>query len=200
MSKETATLDTVLEDLISFSKKTYNRKLTSGIGGNLSARIFSHPDQIFIKASGKSLAEVEREDFIRLNLEGDVLEGRGRPSIETPFHCGIYKIRPEIGGILHGHSVFATAYGSSQSRWPTLPWAAEAGLHAVEIIEYAKPGSQELAQRVIKAFANRECQAVILQGHGFVTIGRDIGTAFYLADMLEDSAKTLCLMSILNKH
>ncbi|WP_406677094.1 class II aldolase/adducin family protein [Moorella sp. ACPs] len=183
------------EEMVQVSRQIFARGLTSATSGNTSARVPGHPEQVLIKASGKSFGDVEPEDFILVDLEGNILAGEGKPSKEIRFHLGILKARPEVQAVVHGHSAFATAYVTARGELPVVTAAAEAGLNKVGIVEYAAPGSVELAEMVIKAFEDPTLKAAVLKRHGFVTVGKDIHHAFYLADVLEDNAKVAFLLS-----
>ncbi|HHV64822.1 MAG TPA: class II aldolase/adducin family protein [Peptococcaceae bacterium] len=187
------------KDLVEVSKKIYARGLTSGTSGNPSARLVSSPDQVLIKATGKCFGDVVESDFLLVDLDGNVLDGEGRPSKEVRFHCGIYKNRPDVYAIVHGHSAYATAYVTAKGELPVVTAAAEAGLNKVGVVGYALPGSTELAEMVINAFKDPSLKAAVLDRHGFVTVGADIYKAFYLADVLEDNAKVACLLAQLSK-
>lgn len=186
-------------DLVKVSKALFNRGLTSGTSGNPSARVPGAPDQVLIKATGKCFGDVCENDFILVDLDGNILEGDVRPSKEVYFHCGIYKARPEVNGIVHGHSAYATAYATAKGEMPVVTAAAEAGLNKVGIVDFGLPGSEELAEMVIKTFEDKTLKAAVLLKHGFVTLGQDIFKAYYLADVLEDNAKVACLMDQLKK-
>jgi len=181
-------------ELVSVSKKLFARGLTSGTSGNISARVPGYASQVLIKASGTCFGDVEPEDFVLVDLDGNILDGRGVPSKEVRFHLGIYKIRSMVGALVHGHSAYATAYATVKNEIPIVTAAAEAGLNKVEIVGYAPPGSIELAEMVIAPFADESLKAMVLQRHGFVTVGVDIHKAFYLGDVLEDNAKVAYLL------
>jgi len=183
------------EEMVSVSKKIYDRGLTSATSGNPSSRVPGFPGQVLIKASGKCFGDVVPEDFILVDLEGNILDGKDRPSKEIRFHLGIYKIRPEVNAIVHGHSAYATAYVTAKGELPVVTAAAEAGLNKVGIVEYAQPGSEELAEMVVKTFQDKSLHAAVLKRHGFVTLGADINQAYYLADVLEDNAKVAFLLT-----
>ncbi|GEA14161.1 aldolase [Moorella sp. E308F] len=182
-------------EMVEVSRQIFARGLTSATSGNTSARVPGHPDQVLIKASGKSFGDVGPEDFILVDLEGNILAGEGKPSKEIRFHLGILKARPDVQAVVHGHSAFATAYATARGELPVVTAAAEAGLNKVGTVEYAAPGSVELAEMVIKAFEDPTLKAAVLKRHGFVTVGKDIHHAFYLADVLEDNAKVAFLLS-----
>lgn len=182
-------------ELVSVSKKLFVRGLTSGTSGNISARVPGYPSQVLIKASGTCFGDLEPEGFVLVDLDGNVLEGQCVPSKEYRFHLGIYKIRPMVGAVVHGHSAYATAYATAKNEMPIVTAAAECGLNKVGIVGYAAPGSIELAEMVIAPFADDESlKAVVFQRHGFVTVGVDIHKAFYLGDVLEDNAKVAFLL------
>lgn len=183
------------KDLVAVSKRIFDRGLTSGVSGNPSARVPGSPDQILIKATGKCFADVEEKDFVLVDLDGNVLDGDTQPSKEVRFHCGIYKVRPEVNAIVHGHSAYATAYVTAKGELPVVTAAAEAGLNKVGVVEYGEPGTEKLAQMVIDVFKDQTLKAAVLKRHGFVTLGSDIYKAFYLADVLEDNAKVACILA-----
>ncbi|MDA8229226.1 MAG: class II aldolase/adducin family protein [Desulfitobacterium hafniense] len=183
------------QELVAVSKKIFDRFLTSGTSGNISARVPGNPTQVLIKASGTCFGDVTPEDFVLVDLDGNVLEGDKVPSKEYRFHLGIYKIRPEVNAVVHGHSAYATAYATGKNEMPIVTAAAEAGLNKVGIVGFAWPGSTELAEMTIAPFNDKSLKAVVLQKHGFVTVGADIYKAFYLGDVLEDNAKVACLLS-----
>jgi len=197
MNMNKSIIDKLRKELVDVSKKIYVRGLTSGISGNISARLQCCPDQVLIKASGKCLGDVCTEDFILVDLDGNVLDGNTRPSVEVFFHCGIYKVRPEVSAVVHGHSPWSTAYVASKGDLPIVTAAIEAGLNKVGIIQYAEPGSDILARYVTEAFSDSNLHAAFLKKHGFITVGKDIQMAYYLADMLEDNAKVACLVEML---
>ncbi|NLL52563.1 MAG: class II aldolase/adducin family protein [Peptococcaceae bacterium] len=187
------------QQLVEVGKIIYRRGLTSGLSGNISARLKSCPQEILIKASGKCLEDLEPNDFIHLDWNGNIIEGESKPSVEVYFHCGIYKARPEVHGIVHGHAPYCTAYATAKAGLPVVTAAAEIDLKKVGIIQYAKPGSAELADYVTETFRDRDLKAAVLQGHGFVTVASDILQAYYLADVLEDNAKVALMLDVLGK-
>jgi len=192
-------LDKLRTELVQVSKKVYNRGLTSGISGNISARLSSCPDQILIKATGKCLGDIGKIDFLRVNLDGTVLEGSGKPSVEVVLHCGIYKVRPDIGGVVHGHSPYATAYVAAKGYLPPVTAAAELDIGEIGMIDYAEPGSEKLARLVTEMFRDKKKKAAFLKDHGFITVGQNIFQAYYLADVLEDNAKVALWTDMLKR-
>lgn len=182
-------------EMAAVSKQIFARNLTSATSGNISARVPGHPEQVLIKATGKSFGDVEPEDFILVDLEGNILAGAGKPSKEIRFHLGIMKARPEVGAVFHGHSAYATAYVTARGELPVVTAAAEGGLGKIGVVGFAPAGSVALAEMVNKAFQDPQLKAAVLTRHGFITVGPDIHRAFYLADVLEDNARVAFLLA-----
>ncbi|NLM21190.1 MAG: class II aldolase/adducin family protein [Peptococcaceae bacterium] len=199
MTGKSEEIKNLRQQLVEVGKRVYRRGLTSGLSGNISARLKSCPHEILIKASGKCLEDLKPNDFIHLDWDGNIIEGESKPSVEVLFHCGIYKARPEVYGIVHGHAPYCTAYVMAKGGLPVVTAAAEIDLEKVGIIQYAEPGSAELAGYVTEAFRDKALKAAVLQGHGFVTVGPDIFQAYYLADVLEDNAKAALILDVLGK-
>ncbi len=187
------------EELVRISHMAYARGLTSGTSGNPSSRVPGSPELVLIKATGTCFGTVEPEDFVLVDLDGNVLEGTKKPSKEVHFHCGIYKIRPDVQAVFHGHSAITTAYATKNNELPTITAAAGAQIKKVGIVEFAPAGSPKLAEMVIDTFKDKELKACVLKSHGFITVGPSITGAYYLGDVLEDNAKTLYYMNTLHE-
>ncbi len=193
------TLASLRQDLVTVSARVFERGLTSATSGNPSARVPGRPEQVLIKRTGKSFGDVRPEDFLLVDLDGNVLEGEGKPSKELFFHLAVYRRRPEVGAVLHGHSPYATAYVTAKGELPIVTAAAEAGLTRIPVVGYAPPGSMDLARMVEATFSDPQAKAAVLLRHGFVTVGSDIYNSFYLADVLEDNAKVAFLLAQLGR-
>lgn len=199
MAVKSEEINNLRQQLVEVGKRVYYRGLTSGLSGNISGRIPSCPHEILIKASGKCLGDLKPEDFIHLDLDGNIIDGGGKPSVEVFFHCGIYKARPDVYGIVHGHAPYSTAYVDAKGHLPVVTAAAELELKKIDIVKYAEPGSAELARYVTEAFRDKTSKIAVLQGHGFVAVGSDVLQAYYYADMLEDNAKVALMLHVLGK-
>ena len=186
------------DELVRISHMAYQRGLTSATSGNPSSRVPGSLDLVLIKATGTCFGTVGPEDFVLVDLDGNLVEGGKKPSKEVFFHCGIYKVRPDVQAVFHGHSAAATAYATAKNELPTLTAASSAQIKKVGIVEFAPAGSKELKEMVVEAFKDQELKACVLKRHGFITVGPSITAAYYLGDVLEDNAKTLCYMSTLS--
>lgn len=187
----------IRSDLANITRMAYARELSSGVSGNPSARLPGNPDLVLIKGTGKCFGEVTPEDFVLVDLDCNLISGAVKPSKEVKFHCGIYKQRPEVGAVFHGHSVYTTAYVTAKGELPFVTAAGRAMIGKAAVVEFAPAGSDELAAMVIDAFKAPDIKCCVLKTHGFVTVGPDIAKAFYMGDVLEDNAKVVCVMDTL---
>jgi len=179
------------KELAEFSRRAFYRGLVAGAGGNMSARV-PGTDLVLITPTGVSLADVEPEANLLVNLEGTVLEnGFGlKPSKETGFHLEVYKLRPDAGAVAHLHPPYATAFSNKKKPLPLVTVNSRAILREVPWIECALPGSQELCDFVHGGITKYpDVKALLMKEHGILALGPDIKTAYYLADLVEDTAK-----------
>jgi len=181
--------------LVNVGKQLYNYGLVVGTEGNISARI-PGTDRILIKPSGVSMGFLKTEDFIVVDLNGNKLEGELAPSIETPLHTAIYRVRNDVQGVVHTHAPFATAFGIAGTE--IIPLQLEMFLYipnGVPIVTFEMPGSKELAEAVQKLII--DFNAVILENHGIITVGSTIEDACLLNRMVEECAKVQLVATLL---
>jgi L-fuculose-phosphate aldolase len=176
-------------ELIKLAQRGYRRGLTAGTGGNISLKI-PGTDSILINASGTSWSDACDSSLLAVDLDGRVVDGEGIPSKETKWHCGLYRLRPEIGSVVHSHSPAATAFAVVGKDLDLVSATAYKALKHVPALGYAPPGSDELSKIVLDGFsADPEIKAILLQNHGVVTVGVDVYQAIYFAEVVEDKAK-----------
>ncbi len=160
--------------------------LTVGTWGNLSTRDIA-TNLVYIKPSGIPYEGITPEDVVVLDLDGRLLAGCRRPSIETPFHLAIYRARTDVCAIIHTHAVYSSAFAVTHQDIPALTedFATLVG-ERVSCARYAFPGTSELARNVVEALADRA--AVLLPNHGAVCVGPDLRTAITIAALVEKTA------------
>lgn len=183
-------LDLLKKELEHVSHKVYRRGLTSAAGGNISVRI-PGTENVLIKRSGVSLGEVTREDALVVTMDGDVLEGQGRPSKEVRWHLAIYGTRPEVNAVVHCHPPYAVGYATVGLELP-LPTVTAQKLLApnVPVAKAAPSGSVELARYVAEVFENNPgIKAVLLEKHGIAAVGPTLEEAYNTADLIEATAQ-----------
>ena len=179
------------QQLSEFSKRAFHRRLVGGTGGNLSVRI-PDTDTVLITPTGISLGDVEPEENILTSLDGEILDSPMglKGSKEAGFHLAAYRLRPDVGAIAHVHPPYATAYSNKASSLPLVTVSSRLNLKHVPCIECFLPGSLELRDCVIQGIKNNpEVNSLLMKEHGILTLGRDLKHAYYLADLVEDTAK-----------
>lgn len=157
--------------------------LTICSSGNLSVRI---GDEVMISGTGSWVPEITPDQVSVCRLEdGQVLNGI-RPSMESVFHMGVMRKRPDVGCVLHFQSPYATVVACMKDRPANLNFTAEVPLHVGEeipMIPFFRPGSKELADHVVEAMTT--CNSVMLLKHGQVVCGKDFKQALERAMFFE---------------
>ncbi len=163
--------------------------LIAWTSGNISARD-PKSGWVIIKPSGVMYEDLKPEHMVILDLEGNIIEGRLKPSSDTATHLYIYRQRPDIGGIVHTHSTFATAFAAVGRPIPPLLTAIcdEFG-GEIPVGEFAPIGDEEIGQEVVRAIGHSP--AILMKNHGVFTVGKDARAALKAAVMVEDAARTL---------
>jgi L-fuculose-phosphate aldolase len=184
------------KDLVDYSRRCYDRNLISATGGNISIRV-PGTGTMLIKSSGSAFSDMTEEDVVLADFDGNVLEGDKKLSKEWRFHSGIYKVREEVGAVVHIHPPYATAVANTMDHLPLITNHAKVYLKNVPTIGMAASGSEELGEKAVEPFEGSDTVAVLMEEHGIITVGPEIRKAFFLAEMLEDTAK-IYLMSRLN--
>lgn len=176
------------KELVRFSRRCYDRYLICATGGNISCRVPGE-DAILIKSSGSAFSDMTEEDVVKVDLDGNLIEGTKTLSKEWKFHAGIYKVRPDVNVVIHIHPPYATAIAANHAELPLVTNHAKGYLKYVPTIEIASSGSEKLAEYVVEQFKDSERVAILMKEHGIITVGDTFNKAFYLAEMLEDTAK-----------
>lgn len=161
--------------------------LVTGTWGNVSA-CSREEGLVAITPSGLPYDVLTPEDVVIVDLQGRVVEGKLKPSSETPMHTLFYRERQEIQAVVHTHSIYATAMAVLNRSIP--PVIAELALGVggeVPVAPFAKVGTEELGRVALEAMGTS--RAVLLQNHGVVTVGEDMRRALNLAAIVEDAAK-----------
>ncbi|MDI6706417.1 MAG: class II aldolase/adducin family protein [Bacillota bacterium] len=171
------------------------RMLTSNLvtatWGNISCRV-SGEELIAITPSGMDYNELDEEDIVILDMEGNKVCGDRKPSTEVPMHLYIYRSRKDINAIIHTHSTYATALACAHK--PIAPIVEELVQVVggdVRVAKYALPGTNELAANVLAAAKDRN--AVLLANHGMIGMAKDMKEAFKICSVVEKGAKITIL-------
>lgn len=182
-----------IEEFVSQARRVGAAGLTICSSGNLSRRLEN--DEVLLSGTGSWVPELtpDRVSVCRLST-GEVLNGV-RPSMESVFHMGVMRRRPEINVVLHFQSPYATAVACMDRSPDNFNFTAEMALHVGEtipMIPYFRPGSPELAEHVIEALSQHN--SAMLLKHGQVVCGEDYDHAFERAMFFEMG----CRIAVLN--
>ena len=191
MTKGSDTVIRLRKELAEFSRRSFNRGLVSGAGGNISVRI-PDTDQVLITPTNVSLADIEPEINLLVRLDGTMLENPSdlKPSKETSFHLVAYRLRPDVSAVSHVHPPYATAYSIKEKPLRLVTVNSRIILREVPCIDCANPGSQELCDFVQGGIVKYpSVKALLMKEHGILALGSDLKAAFYISDLVEGTAK-----------
>lgn len=162
--------------------------LVAWTSGNVSAR---DPETglVVIKASGIKFQDLTPENMVIVDLDGKLVEGEYKASSDTASHCYIYRQRPDINGVVHTHSRYATAFAVLGRAIPcvTTAMADEFG-GPIPCGGFALIGGEEIGQQVVEALKDSRSPSCILQNHGVFATGPTVEKAVQAAVMTEDNA------------
>lgn len=188
MMAMSVSLDELIDECIHISQEAYRRGLISASGGNISARVKGE-NRVIIKRTGASFRNMKRSDIIVIDLDGNVLEGQGKPSKEINMHLGIYKVRDDVNAVFHTHSIAATSFAVVGKEVPLVTVQGLKILGKCPVVGYGPPGSIELAEKTKEVFRDKSVKVALLQSHGAVAVGKDLEEAYNYADLLEATAQ-----------
>jgi L-ribulose-5-phosphate 4-epimerase len=184
-------LEKIKEELVQLHLELPRNNLVVWTGGNVSARD-AESGLVVIKPSGIRYEELRPEHMVVLDLDGKVIEGVLKPSSDTASHLYIYKHREEVGGVVHTHSAYATAFAAVGQPIPCVLTAiADEFGGPIPCGGFALIGDEAIGKVVIESIGRSS--AVLLKNHGVFTIGKDARAAVKAAVMTEDNAKTVWL-------
>jgi L-ribulose-5-phosphate 4-epimerase len=163
--------------------------LVTWTSGNVSARD-AETGLVVIKPSGVMYDDLTPEKMVVVDLNGKTVEGGLKPSVDTATHLHIYRQRPDVGGVVHTHSPFATAFAAVGKPIPACLTAIcdEFG-GPIPVGGFAPIGGEEIGAEVVRAIG--KSSAILMQNHGVFTIGKDAKAAVKAAVMVEDAARTV---------
>jgi len=153
--------------------------LVVGTSGNVSARA---GDEIVITPSGCRYETLRPEQLCVVGADGSAVDLPLRPSSELPMHLAAYQ-QTAAGAVVHTHSMFATTVATTCAELPAVHYTIGLLGGPIRVVPYATFGTSELADGLRAALAGRH--GALLQNHGAVTVGRDIGEAYDRARLLE---------------
>jgi L-ribulose-5-phosphate 4-epimerase len=170
--------------------------LVAWTSGNISARV-PGSDLLVIKPSGVSYAELTAESMVVCDLTGASVGGGLLPSSDAASHAYIYRHMPEVGGVVHTHSRYATAWAARGEPIPCVITAmADEFGGEIPAGPFAPIGGEEIGKAVVATLSGHRSPAVLLRSHGVFTVGQTAREAVKAAVMCEDAAHTVHLASL----
>ena len=167
--------------------------LVAWTSGNVSARV-PGADLMVIKPSGIGYDDLTPESMVVCDLDGNPVGGGYSPSSDTATHAYIYRHMPEVGGIVHTHSTYATAWAALGEPIPCVITAmADEFGGEIPVGPFALIGSDEIGRGVVATLTGHRSPAVLMRSHGVFTIGPSARDAVKAAIMTEDVARTVHL-------
>ncbi|HET9128713.1 MAG TPA: L-ribulose-5-phosphate 4-epimerase [Propionibacteriaceae bacterium] len=161
--------------------------------GNVSARV-PGADLLVIKPSGVSYDDITPEAMVVCDLEGTLVEGERKPSSDTAAHAYVYRHMPEVGGVVHTHSDYATAWAARREPIPcVLTMIADEFGGDIPVGPFALIGDDSIGRGIVETLRSSRSRAVLMANHGPFTIGSDARDAVKAAVMVEDVARTVHL-------
>lgn len=184
-------LERLKEELVELHLELPRNNLVAWTSGNVSAR---DPESglIAIKPSGIRYEDLRPEHIVILDIDGNVKEGSLKPSSDTASHLYIYRHRSDVGGVVHTHSAYATAFATVGRPIPVVLTAiADEFGGPIPCGEFALIGDEAIGKVVLESIG--QSPAVLLKNHGVFTIGKNARAAVKAAVMTEDNARTVWL-------
>jgi L-ribulose-5-phosphate 4-epimerase len=170
-------------------------RLVVWTAGNVSQRLQfddGSPDLFVIKPSGVSYDDLKPDDMVVCDLDGNVVAGSRKPSSDTAAHAYVYRNMPEVGGVVHTHSNYATAWAAIGEAIPCVLTAIADEFGAeIPVGPFAKIGDDSIGIGIVETLRGHRSPAVLMKNHGVFTIGVDAKAAVKAAVMCEDAAKTV---------
>jgi L-ribulose-5-phosphate 4-epimerase len=181
------------EDVSALHALLVRYNLVAWTAGNVSGRV-GGADLFVIKPSGVDYDDLSPQNMVVCDLHGTVVDGEHAPSSDTAAHALIYRAMPEVGGVVHTHSGYASAWSAVAEPIPCVLTAmADEFGGEIPIGPFALIGNEDIGEGVVRTLEDHRSPAVLMQNHGVFAIGADARAAVKAAVMCEDVARTVYL-------
>lgn len=169
-------------EIVEIGKRTYDKGFVAATDGNISTRVMG--DKLLITPSGCCLGELKPEHLIYIDFDEKILSGKSKPTSECPMHLAAYRERPDINAVIHAHPPITTGFtiaGESLAQCVIPEVVLIFG--TIPTTRYATPSTEEGAE-VIETLI-KEHDALILDRHGTLTVGKDLLDAYRKLEKVE---------------
>lgn len=186
-----ATITTLRREVCALHEQLTRYQLVVWTAGNVSARVPGQ-DLLVIKPSGVAYDDLTPENMVVCDLEGRVVEGQHAPSSDTEAQALVYREMPHVGGVVHTHSTYATAWAARGEAVPcVLTMGADEFGGEIPVGPFAVIGDDSIGRGIVDTLREHRSPAVLMRNHGVFTIGPTAKAAVKAAVMCEDVARTV---------
>ena len=183
----------VIQDIIDVAKRLDDKGLVNAFEGNVSVKKDGY---LYITPSGKSKVTLTPEKICVFDESGKQISGIYEPSSELKMHRAVYEMRDNIGGVVHAHPAFLTAYAMCGKPLESKCHAEMIWDHKViEVAPYGRPGSDDIYKGV-KPILDKGRDLLLLANHGVLSVGTDVFAALNKLESVENAAKILTIAKI----
>lgn len=178
-------------------RNLFNKDYIAANDGNISARL--NENEIITTPTGVSKGYLEPEILVKVNLEGEILEAHAdhRPSTEVKMHLRIYRELPQMGGVVHAHPPYATAFAIKGETLDKMMMPESViAMGDIPLAAYGTPSTEEVPDSIMPFLGKKS--AVLLESHGALSWGKDVMAAYMNMERLEYTAKLTFLTRMLN--
>lgn len=181
-------------NIIECGRRLYEKGFVAANDGNISVKISE--GEIIATPTGQSKGFLNADELVKLDLSGNVLHGKTKPSTEILMHLAVYQERPDVGAVVHAHPVHATGFATANIPLQECVLAEiVTTLGSIPIVPYATPSTAELADSIRTVI--RHTDACLLANHGVVTCGMDVFDAYYKMERVEHYAHIIFVSKML---
>jgi L-ribulose-5-phosphate 4-epimerase len=186
-------IDAMRREVCALHAELPRNGLVAWTSGNLSARVPGE-DLMVIKASGIAFDDLRPEHMVVCDLNGNVVDGDFAASSDAATHGYVYRHMPDVGGVAHTHSPYATAWAACGESIPCVLTAmADEFGGEIPVGPFALIGDEEIGRGIVETLAGHRSPAVLMRSHGVFTLGRSPRDAIKAGVMCEDVARTVHL-------
>ncbi len=182
-------LEELREEVWRMNLELPRNRLVTMTSGNVSGRD-KETNYVIIKPSGMNYDDLKPSHMVVIDLEGKVVEGTLKPSVDTSTHLYIYQHRDDVNGVVHTHSNYASSFAALGRSIPVyLTAMADEFGGPIPIGGYAQIGTEAIGKEIIRSIG--DSPAILMKNHGVFTVGSSVTAAVKAAVMVEDIAKTV---------
>jgi L-ribulose-5-phosphate 4-epimerase len=186
-----ATISALRREVCDLHAELVRYQLVVWTAGNVSARVPGH-ELLVIKPSGVSYDDLTPDSMVVCDLQGRVVEGEHAPSSDTEAQAYVYRRMPGVGGVVHTHSTYATAWATRGEPVPcVLTMCADEFGGDIPVGPFAMIGDDSIGRGIVDTLRDSRSPAVLMRNHGVFTIGETPRAAVKAAVMCEDVARTV---------